>query len=68
MSRSMHIHATNGRLFCEMEGYIRTRTKTIFFYFNRSGFILKKMKITLLQKSDGIRECPIPCENVFELP
>ena len=26
------------------------------------------MKIPSLQKSDGIGECPMTCENFFELP
>jgi hypothetical protein len=28
----------------------------------------KNMKIPSLQKSEGIGECPMTCENFFELP
>jgi hypothetical protein len=46
-------------------------TDVIFFNFNvrKRGFISKKnMKIPSLHNSDGIGECPMTCENFFELP
>ena len=32
------------------------------------SFLKKNMKIPSLHNSDGIGECPMTCENFFELP